>query len=193
MANLNNISSILSSQIEDIMREWGEKTVNDIKRILMNPRKRINTARLINSIRYEIVKDRFAIIMNDYGKFVDWGFQGKQTGLHAGWKPKMTGFVKQQTGGGLLRLTPIKKTAFFYYTTPQQPISGKPFNEALDEWILRKLGPQRFKFRYLIKSKIWRFGIAPRPFIFKVSDNYEKALLDVKKKVTFGIKITTKK
>jgi hypothetical protein len=194
MAGLNNIGNILSSQIENIMREYGQKTVEDIKRILMKSRKRINTARLINSVKYEIVKDRFVILMKDYGKFVDYGVKGHMNGSYDGFQPKKANFVKQQVSGGLLKLTPIKKGAFFYYTTPNDRISGKKFSEAIDSWILQKLGRDKYKkYRFLIRQKIWRFGVAPRPFIFKVEDNFNKAQEEIKKRVSFGIKITVKK
>jgi hypothetical protein len=194
MANLNNIGNILNAQIESIMREYGQKTVEDIKRILMKSRARINTARLINSIKYEIVKDRFMILMKDYGKFVDWGVKGHTSGTYGGFQPKKTGFVKQQVSGGLLKLTPIKKGAFFYYTTQNDRIGGKSFSEAIDEWTLKKLGREKYKkYRFLIRQKIWRYGVAPRPFIFKVEDNFNKAQKEVKKKVSFGVKITVKK
>lgn len=181
----NQIKGTIANRLDILIEKYGRKTIEDIKRILNSNRKRA-FGNLINRIRWERLDSRFVIIMEQYADFVDRGTKTYQA------KPTPFLGVKYD-GSGKVRYTPMSERSFFSFLpskpTQLDPMSGK-LRDNIQKWIDKKGIVERKK--GFIARSIWRWGIKPTPFTFKITENNKKLQQEIAKTASLFVKIKMK-
>jgi len=194
MANIdkstfNKIKKNMAGMLDHIINKYGQKTVDEIRYILTRKDARA-TRRLLNSIKFEKLDDRFAIIMEYYAYYLDTGTKKR--------KKPMAPYVGAKFRGDKVIYTPIKKGAFFVQQ-PNPPKSVGKLSDNIKEWGKVKGIFRGYKDSDIngaarnIAFKIWKFGIKPRPFTFKIAENYNKMSIELMKSTSLFVKIKMKK
>tara|TARA_R110002153_G_scaffold189041_1_gene341879 strand:+ start:10210 stop:10728 length:519 start_codon:yes stop_codon:yes gene_type:complete len=143
----------MAKDLEDKLRKWGEDNIATAISII-NKSGKSSSGKLANSLRFDIKRDAEDLILQvyeaPYGVFVRKGVKGSQSSSKAPNSP-------------------------FKYTTKFPP------KGAIDRWVVQKgLSGARNKkgqfiprksLTYLIRRKIFRFGIAPLDYFKTFEDS----------------------
>lgn len=179
----NQIKGNISNQLNILIDKYGKKTIEDIKIILNSNNKRA-FGNLINRIRWERLDSRFVIIMEQYADFID---RGTKT-----YQKSATPFLGVKYDGmGKVRYTPMSQRSFFSFL-PSKPTQAQKtdFTNNISNWMIKKGIVERKK--GAIAHKIWRWGIKPTPFTFKITENNKKLQQEIAKTASLFVKIKMK-
>jgi hypothetical protein len=179
----NSIKRNIAGQLDILITKYGKSTIEDIKAILNSNHKRA-FGKLINRIRFEKLDSRFVIVMEEYAQFVDRGTKRYEN------KPTPYLGVKFD-GMGKVKFTPLNPGAFFQPLPASRMNSlKKEFTTSIKDWIDKKGIVERKK--GAIAHSIWRFGIKPTPFTFKITENNRKLQQEIAKTASLFVKIKMK-
>ena len=176
----NRVKANIVGSVDKLIDKYGKQTVNDIKMILNSGNKRA-FGKLINGIRFEKLDDRFVIVMEQYAAFINSGTKTKKS-------------VRSQVGvsekflSGKVTFTPLKKGSFFTWSS--NPQKSKDMFASIDKWVQKKGIVERKK--GAIAHSIWKFGIKPTPFTFKIVENNNKLQQEIAKTASLFVKIKMK-
>ena len=179
----NSIKRNIAGQLDILITKYGKSTIEHIKAILMSNHKRA-FGKLINSIRFEKLDSRFVIVMEQYAQFVDKGSKSKVD--------RATPYLGIKFDGrGKVRFTPLKEGAFFQPlpSTRMNPLK-EDFTSNINKWLDKKGIVERKK--GAIAHSIWRWGIKPTPFTFKITENNRKLQQEIAKTASLFVKIKMK-
>lgn len=181
----NQIKGNISRQLDILITKYGKQTIDDIK-IILNSKNKRAFGNLINRIRWEKLDSRFVIIMEQYADFVDRGTKTYQT--------SPTPFLNvKYDGSGKVRYIPLSEKSFFSFlpSKPAQASSMKgEFTKNIEDWIKKKGIVEKKK--GFIARKIWKWGIKPTPFTFKITENNKKLQQEIAKTANLFVKIKMK-
>ena len=146
----------MAGDLENAIKKWGDRNIAEAISVL-NKSGKSTSGNLANSLRFDIRKDAEDLILTvyeaNYGVFVRKGVKGSQSSSLAPNSP-------------------------FSYTTKFPPSGG------IDRWVVQKglKGTRNAKgqftsrktLTYLIRRKIFRFGIAPYDYFKTFADTIDE-------------------